>query len=83
MEKTGQRLKRKMAVINLKKEGSEENKEENHTIRRKEAKSNLEEEEKINTKWDQPPNKVITRSTNPETVQSSWMYARMLVGKEK
>ena len=48
MVKTGQRLKRKMAVINLKKEGSEENKEENHTIRRKEAKSNLEKEEKIN-----------------------------------
>ena len=37
----------------------------------------------INTRWDQPPNKVTTRSTSPETVQSSWMYARMLVGKEK
>ena len=48
MVKTGHRLKRKKAVINLKKEGSEENKEENHTIRRKEAKSNLEEEKKIN-----------------------------------
>ena len=48
MIKTGQRLKRKMAVINLKKEGSEENQEENHTIRQKEAKSNLEEGGKIN-----------------------------------
>ena len=48
MVKTGQRLKRKVVAIKMKKEGSEENKEENHTIRRKEAKSNLEEEEKIN-----------------------------------
>ena len=48
MVKKGQRLKRKVAAIKMKKEGSEENKEENHTIRRKEAKSNLEEEDKIN-----------------------------------
>ena len=87
MVKTGQRLKRKVAARNLKKEGSEENKEDNQTTRRKEAKSNLEEEDKnnktINQRWDQPPNKATTRSTSPETVQSSWMYARMLMGKEK
>ena len=45
MVKTGQRLKRKVAARNLKKEGSEENKEDNQTTRRKEAKSNLEEED--------------------------------------
>ena len=37
----------------------------------------------INQRWDQPPNKATTRSTSPETGQSSWMYARMLMGKEK
>ena len=47
MVKTGQRLKRKVVAIKMKKEGSEENKEENHTIRQKEAKSNLEEGGKI------------------------------------
>ena len=87
MVKTGQRLKRKVAVRNLKKEGSEENKEDNQTKRRKEAKSNLEEEYKnnktINQRWDQPPNKATIRSISPKTIQSSWMYARMLVGKKK
>ena len=84
MVKTGQQLRRKVAVKNLKKEGSEEIEEDNQTTRWKEAKSNLEEEDKnnktINQRWDQPPNKA---TTSPETIQSSWMYARMLVGKEK
>ena len=45
MVKMGQRKKRKVAAIKMQKEGSEENQEEKHTIRRKEAKSNLEEGE--------------------------------------
>ena len=48
MVKTGQRLKRKVAAIKMKKEGSKENQEEKHTIKWKEAKSNLEEGKKIN-----------------------------------
>ena len=48
MVKTGQRLKRKVTAIKMKKEGSNENQEEKHTIRRKEAKSDLEEGGKIN-----------------------------------
>ena len=43
MVKTVQRKKRKVAVIKMQKEGSEENQEEKHTTRWKEAKSNLEE----------------------------------------
>ena len=47
MVKTGQRKKRKVAVIKMQKEGSEENHEKKHTTRWKEAKSNLEEGGKI------------------------------------
>ena len=83
----GQRKKMKMAVIKMQKQGSEEKQEEkahnkveggqiqprrrgrNHSITKQ--------------RWDQPPNKVTTRSTSPETIQTSWMYTRMLVGKEK
>ena len=86
MVKRGQQLRRKVAAKILKKEGNEEIEENNQTTRWKEAKSNLEEEDtnkkKINQRWDQPSNKAITRSISPETVQSSWMYARMLMGKE-
>ena len=48
MVKMRQRQERKVAAKKMKKEGSEENQEEKHTIRLKEAKSNLEEGGKIN-----------------------------------
>ena len=71
----------------MKKEGNEENQEEKHTIRRKEAKSNLEEggenQPIINKRRDQPPNKVTTRSTSPETIQTSWMLRKDANGERE
>ena len=87
MVKIGQQLMRKVAANNEERGQRKKHKEDNQTTRWKEAKSNLEEEDKnnktINQRWDQPPNKATTRSTSPETVQSSWMYARILMEKEK
>ena len=84
----GYQLRRKVAANNEERGQRKNHKEVNQTIRWKEAKSNREEEDKQSTgqstnRWDQRPNKATTRSTSPETVQSSWMYARMLMGKDK
>ena len=84
-----QQLRRKVATNNEERGQRKNHKEDNQTIRWKEAKSNREEEDKQPTtrqstkRWNQPLNKATTRSTSPETVQTSWMYTRMLVGKEK
>ena len=50
MVKTGQQLQGKVAAKILKKEGSKEIEEDNQTTRWKEAKSNLEEEDKKSTR---------------------------------
>ena len=87
--KTGQQLRRKVAAKNLKKEGSEEITK--RTIKQQGGRRpNPTEKKRTNSQQDNQPKGGINFQTRrplealvSKTFQSSWMYIRMIINKEK